>query len=157
GIGHLRSDRMVTGFRAALCALLAAYVMAAAAAPALAGGEIAWTATADRRDVRAGEVVYIRVKAAIAPTWHLYSMTTPPGGPKPTRFAIDADASLTPGGIAYQPKPARKYDETFEVDTELYEGETEFVVPVRVAASAPPGDREVVGHATYMVCDPTRC
>src|ERR1051325_1215963 len=47
-----------------------------------AAGEVGWSATPDRADVRAGETVFIRVHADIQPTWHIYSTTTPPGGPK---------------------------------------------------------------------------
>jgi thiol:disulfide interchange protein len=126
-------------------------VAAAAASPA------SWNATVDRADVRAGEVVLVRVKASLEPSWHIYSMTTPPGGPKPTQFTVATGLAYSPEGKALQPKPKTKFDTTFEVDTEVYEGTAEFLVPVRIATDTTPGPVEISGSVSFMVCDPKQC
>jgi thiol:disulfide interchange protein len=116
-----------------------------------------WNATADRTEVHPGEVVVVRVKASIEPTWHIYSMTTPPGGPKPTQFTVAGGGSVAPEGKALQPKPTTKFDSTFEIDTEIYEGTAEFLVPVRVAPDAQAGPLEIAGSVSFYVCDPKQC
>lgn len=119
--------------------------------------QTAWTSAPDRTDVRKGEVVTIRVRATIQPTWHLYSMTTPPGGAKPTAVTIAPNPAVEPAGKAFQPKPIRKFDENFQVDTEAYENEVEFAVPVRVTETAAEGPLTFAGTVIFQVCDPKQC
>ena len=44
-------------------------------------------------------------------------------------------------------------DPSFGMDVELYEGEAEFSLPVRVAASATPGAQKLVVSASYQSCN----
>lgn len=125
------------------------------------GGEqpeqIRWQANMDRADARAGEVVNVRVRAEVQPGWHIYSSTTPPGGPMPTTFKVEAGGIAEPGGPVFQPKPESEYDETFQVQTEQYKGTVEFLVPLRISATASPGMETIRGTVAYQVCDPERC
>jgi thiol:disulfide interchange protein len=118
---------------------------------------VAWSATVDREGVRPGEVVYVRVRAQIESSWHMYSMTTPPGGPKPTRFILDQLVGVSAEGKAFQPKPKRKFDDVFGVDTEVFEGTAEFIVPLRIGMDVPAGPLTVNGSTSFMVCDPRQC
>jgi len=134
-----------------------AVVWSAIGALAAALPQTEWTTTADRTDVRRGEVVTVRVHVKIQPEWHLYSMTTPVGGPKPTVFTTEPSTALVPAGPALQPKPAVVYDKNLEVDTEVYDGDAEFALPFTVADAAPAGVLPIKGAVNFQVCDATRC
>jgi phytoene dehydrogenase-like protein len=97
------------------------------------------------------------VRATIQEGWHLYSMTTPPGGPKPTVFALVRTDGVEPAGKALQPVPAREFDQNFQVDTEQYSREVEFAVPVRLTDAAPEGPLTLRGTVAFQVCDPKQC
>jgi len=116
-----------------------------------------WTASVDRADARPGEIVNVRLRAEMQPTWHLYSMTTPPRGPKKLRLSFVPSDRASVEGKAFQPRPETKFDAVFGIDTEIYEGIAEFVIPVRIAANAAAGKLELTGKAEFMVCDPKTC
>jgi thiol:disulfide interchange protein len=122
-----------------------------------AASHVTWSAAVDRPEARAGEIVHIKLRAALDPGWHLYSTSTPPGGPKPTRFNLEAVSVALPAGRLFQPKPQSKLDEVFGVDTEYYEGAVEFVIPVKIVEDAPAGAQVLRGSASFMVCDPKQC
>ncbi len=84
-------------------------------------------------------------------------MTTPPGGPKPMAFSLDPVAGIEVAGKALQPKPSVLFDETFQVNTEIFENEAEFGVPIRVRDDAPLGPIAVRGAVSFQVCDPRQC
>jgi thiol:disulfide interchange protein DsbD len=102
-------------------------------------------------------VVTVLVRATIQEGWHLYSMTTPPGGPKPTVFALVRTDGVEPAGKALQPVPAREFDQNFQVDTEQYSREVEFAVPVRITDAAAEGALTLRGTVAFQVCDPKQC
>lgn len=154
-LSRLRARRRTS--RGALVATLLAVVWCAATALAVVPPQTQWSASADRTDVRRGEVVTVRVKTKIDPEWHLYSMTTPAGGAKPTAFTTEPSTAVTPAGPALQPKPKNVFDDNFGVDTELYEKEVEFAVPFTVADAAPDGPVTIKGSVNFQVCDATRC
>lgn len=134
-------------------------MMASTGALAAAGPpkQTVWTTHVDRTDVRPGETVAIRITSTIESGWHVYSMTTPAGGPKPATFALESSPIVEPAGKALQPKPEKKFDENFQVDTEVYESTVEFVVPVRIKADAPTGSATIKGTVSFQVCDPKQC
>lgn len=141
---------------AALAAVALAIIALLAGGVPAAEQQVSWSATADRTDVRAGETVLVTVTARLAEGWHLYSTTTPPNGPKPTRFALDEGGPAAPAGVVYQPKPESKFDENFGMQTEQYGGTVAFALPVRIAENAA-GPTRLAGSISYMVCDPSRC
>ncbi len=89
-------------------------------------GHVQWTLTSDVAKAPPGSTVPLKLTAKIESGWHMYSMTTPPGGPKKTTVALEPDPSLDVASI-YQPKPERKFDQVFNVDTENFTGETTFL------------------------------
>ncbi|HQR39456.1 MAG TPA: cytochrome c biogenesis protein CcdA [Blastocatellia bacterium] len=131
--------------------------LAVASALAAEPAQATWTASVDRQDVRRGEVVYVDLQAQVAQGWHLYSMTTPPGGPKPTVFSLQPGTGFEAAGKALQPKPETRFDENFQVDTEQYEGTVSFRIPIRIAGDAVDGQLNLRGDVAYQVCDPKQC
>src|SRR3954469_10667522 len=96
-----------------------------------------------------------KLTAKIDPTWHMYSVSTPKGGGLPTIIKIDdpAVADLK----VYQPKPDKKFDPNFGVDTERYEGEVVFLVEAELAKTATPGALEVPVSIRFSACTDKEC
>jgi thiol:disulfide interchange protein DsbD len=104
-----------------------------------------------------GDTVEVRVAAAVAPGWHIYSMTPPPKpGPLPTSIRVEA-ADLTPLGPFVQPTPLRKKDNAFDMVVESFEGEATFVGKFRVADNASPGEKTIAVSVRFMVCNDRSC
>jgi thiol:disulfide interchange protein DsbD len=64
-----------------------------------------------------GAKAYLELKATIQPGWHLYSPTTPPGGPIITKIDV-AESPAIASYTVYRPQPVRKLDPNFQIDTE---------------------------------------
>src|SRR5262249_37491551 len=77
--------------------------------------------------------------------------TTPKGGPIPTTLAL-AD---TPAKI-YQPKPGRRFDPNFNLDTETFEKEVVFQVVTELKKDAF-GAVELTANVRYQACDSKQC
>src|SRR5580658_8204055 len=73
---------------------------------------VQWSLTFDAQAVAPGSHVLAKFTGTIQPHWHVYSMTTPPGGPNPTTVSI-ADNPAVAGFTIYQSKPVRKPDPSF--------------------------------------------
>src|SRR5947207_8171050 len=83
-------------------------------APAIAAGKhVKWSARLEPADARAGESAQIVLTAELDKDWHLYSQTTPPGGPKRTEIELELGEALAPEGSPVQPAPIRKKEPLF--------------------------------------------
>ena len=84
---------------------------------------VRWTITpaGGKSVVAPGGVAYFELKANLDTGWHLYSPTTPPGGPIITKIQVSANPLLKDMRI-YRPQPVRKLDPNFQVETETYTG-----------------------------------
>ena len=96
-----------------------------------------------------------KLTAKIDPTWHMYSVSTPKGGGLPTVIKVD-DPALA-GVKVYQPKPDKKFDPNFNVDTERYEGEVVFLVEVELAKTVAAGSLSVPLLIRYSACTDKEC
>ncbi len=72
-----------------------------------------------------GAKAYLELKATIQPGWHLYSPTTPPGGPIITKIEL-AESPAIASYTVYRPEPVRKLDPNFQIETETYTGSGQF-------------------------------
>ena len=116
-----------------------------------------WSAKPPGGPIRAGIPFDVKVEATIDGDWHLYSTTTPPGGPIPTGFSVLPGAPFGIAGVIRQSQPKEEFDPNFGIQTEIYAGKAEFWIPLRADASAKPGEYEVLLQAYYQVCNDTMC
>ncbi len=116
---------------------------------------VQWTLTSDVAKAPAGSTVPLKLTAKLEPGWHLYSLTTPPGGPIPTTAAI-ADNTSVERAVLYQPKPERKLDPNFGVDTETFLNEAVFWVTAELKKDAK-GAVDLEAQVRYQSCDDRRC
>ncbi|HZS57050.1 MAG TPA: cytochrome c biogenesis protein CcdA [Bryobacteraceae bacterium] len=98
---------------------------------------------------------YLELKATIQSGWHLYSPTTPPGGPIPTHIAMAANPAIAAYQL-YRPQPIRKLDPNFQIETETYTGDVTFLIDVTTARSAA-GNATVEADTRYQVCSDVQC
>jgi len=103
-----------------------------------------------------GSKVLARFRAKIEPGWHLYSLTTPAGGPIPTTLRLDSNPAIASFRV-FEPQPKRAFDPNFNLDTETYEDEPVFLIEIETKKDAAPGASEVAAEVRYQMCDPRRC
>ncbi len=136
--------------------LLAVSWLTRAPVPAQKLDPVQWTLTLEPRTARPGSTVLARFEATLEDGWYLYSPTTPPGGPIPTRIDLEPAPGLSSYRL-YQRRPAVKFDANFNLDTEVYSGKTEFLFELILAEDAAPGPLEVRARARYQTCTDKLC
>ena len=87
--------------------LLPFLYIGAACSDTLADQPATITTLPDRTDVRRGETVTVWIDVDLSGDWHLYAPTTPPGGPYPTRIALQEETSFQQVGRILQPRLGR--------------------------------------------------
>jgi thiol:disulfide interchange protein len=117
---------------------------------------VQWTLTTDSAKVAPGSSVTLRLTAKLDEGWHLYSPTTPPGGPIPTTIKLDDNPALA-GFKLYQPKPDRKFDPNFNLGTETFQKEVVFLFKADLKKDTPAGPLEVNAPVRYQSCTDTKC
>jgi thiol:disulfide interchange protein len=116
-----------------------------------------WTLTpaAGKSPVAPGGSAYFELRATVDPGWHLYSPTTPPGGPIITKIQITPNALLKSSQIL-RPTPVRKLDPNFQIDTETYTGDVVFLAELTAADNAT-GQTDVEAVVRYQACSEVKC
>ena len=105
--------------------------------------------------VAPGSKAYLQLEAKIESGWHLYSPTTPAGGPIITKIALAPSPALSAARI-YRPEPVRKLDPNFNIDTETYTGSAKFLIEGEAAPSAS-GAVPLETTVRYQTCSDTKC
>jgi len=97
---------------------------------AVTAQKITWTYTAKKLT---GDKYELHITAQPPVGWHVYSQTTPDGGPVPTSFTFNKNALLTLSGkVNEKGKLVTYYDKNFKVNVKYFEGKVEFVQTVAV-------------------------
>jgi thiol:disulfide interchange protein len=118
---------------------------------------VQWTLTpaAGSAQVAPGSKTYFELQATIEQGWHLYSPTTPPGGPIITRIKLTNNPVISSSHI-YRPEPVRKLDPNFQLETETYNSSAIFLIEAMTSRSAT-GTSSVEAVARYQACSDTKC
>ena len=117
---------------------------------------VQWSLAFDPQSARPGRRVVGLLKAEIEPGWHLYSPTTPAGGPVPTKIEMAESPSVASWKL-FQPQPNRRMDDNFQLETETYEDEAVFQFDILLAEDAALGSRELEAKVRFQVCDDRLC
>lgn len=108
-----------------------------------------------------GKVVEVKVQAAIASGWHMYTTKRFPdsvAGPLPTEVTAGEKSVLTLGGRLKGPRPIRHVDENFDnLETEYWEGTITLTVPVKISSKAKPGVQEGWVNLYFQTCNDKQC
>lgn len=105
--------------------------------------------------VKPGAPAWLQLTATIQPGWHLYSPTTPPGGPILTKIALTPNAAVTDAKV-WRQKPVRKLDPNFNIDTETYAGSAVFYLEADTKAGSS-GPVAIEASAYYQACSDVKC
>jgi thiol:disulfide interchange protein DsbD len=117
---------------------------------------VQWSFAFDAKSAAPGSHVLAKLTGTIQEHWHVYSMTTPPGGPNPTRAGI-ADNPAIAGFKVYQAMPVRKLDPSFGIDTETFAGQYVLWLDVELKKDASPGPTDITANVRYQSCNDTIC
>lgn len=117
---------------------------------------VQWTLEATTTKVRPGGATQFRLTAKIDSGWHLYSLTTPKGGPIPTKVVAREGGPLASAEV-YQPAPERHFDPNFNIDTETFAAELPLLLTGQVAKDSRAGSAEVGIEVRYQVCSDQQC
>jgi thiol:disulfide interchange protein len=122
---------------------------------------VQWALTFDSKAAAPGSHVLAKFTGTIQPHWHVYSMTTPPGGPNPTTASI-ADNPAVAGFKIYQSKPERKLDPSFGIDTETFSGQYVLLFDIELKKGAlkkdaAPVPADITANVRYQSCNDTIC
>jgi thiol:disulfide interchange protein len=135
-----------------LCALLLAASSAIAQQPSHAD----WTLSSDIAKAPPGSTVTLRLTAKIEAGYHIYSMTTPDGGGKPTSIKLAEDPAVESYSV-YQAKPKRKFDDSFKVDVETFDDPAVFLISTQLNKDVSANSVDLVANFAYQVCSDKEC
>ena len=114
---------------------------------------VSWTATSKKINDKTYEV---HLTANIDNGWHIYSQTTPDGGPIPTSLTFTKNPLITMEG---NPKEVGKLEQHIEplfgnIDVKQFSNNVDFVQIVRLKA---PVKTSVDVAVKFMVCNDKQC
>lgn len=136
--------------------IAAAFIAFAASLCALGQNPVQWTLESETAKIAPGGHLTARLTARLEPGWHLYSPTTPPGGPIPTALKLADNAAVEKASI-YQPKPERKFDPNFNIEVEWFEKEVVFLADTAIKKDAAAGPLELTAQVRYQACNDRLC
>lgn len=97
----------------------------------------------------------VRLIAHVKNPWHIYSTTTPDGGPLPTRISFTKNPlAMIDGKIKEVGKLESHFEEVFDIDTKYYNDKVEFVQVVNVKGNA---KTNLSGTVEFMACTNEQC
>lgn len=97
----------------------------------------------------------VRFIAHVKNPWHIYSTTTPDGGPLPTRISFTKNPLATiDGKIKEVGKLESHFEEVFDIDTKYYNDKVEFVQVVNLKGNA---KTNLSGTVEFMACTNEQC
>jgi hypothetical protein len=100
-------------------------------------------------------VYEVHLTANISGNWHLYSQTTPDGGPVPTSIKFSNNPLVMLQGSAKEVgKLQQKHEPLFGVDVKQFASKVDFVQTVKLKT---PVKTNIAGSIEFMVCDDTQC
>jgi thiol:disulfide interchange protein DsbD len=88
--------------------------------------------------------------------WHMYSLTTPKGGPIVTTIVL-ADSPAVASFSVFTPPASRKFDPNFNIDTETYDKEARFYLRIALKPGAPAGPLDLTAQMRYQLCTDKEC
>lgn len=113
---------------------------------------VKWTSSARATGPGRYEVA---VKAVIEKGWHLYSQSTPDGGPIPTAFRFTKNPLIEmTSPVREVGKMERRHEKLFGVDVYQYSNEVTFVQTLTLKGKV---KTNLSGSVEYMVCNDSEC
>lgn len=97
----------------------------------------------------------VHITATIDKGWHVYSQTTPDGGPVPTTINFSKNPLIILVGKAKEVgKLEQRHEELFGVDVKQFSNSVNFIQTIKVKAAV---KTAVTGTVEFMVCNDREC
>jgi thiol:disulfide interchange protein DsbD len=117
---------------------------------------VSWSLQTELAKVAPGSTMMLRLHAQIEDGYHLYSLTTPSGGPIKTRAWLQSSPDIKDVRV-YQPKPDGHQDPTLNVRVETFKGGVDFLLTAGLVGNVNAGDKVVTVSVRYQVCSDQIC
>lgn len=102
-----------------------------------------------------GTTYEVHITATIEKGWHVYSQTTPNGGPVPTVIQFTKNPLITLVGSAKEiGKLEQRHEALFGVDVKQFSNSVSFVQTIKLKAAV---KTAVSGTVEFMVCNDREC
>ncbi len=137
--------------------LLSLLLILGSARPAPGKEPVSFQIEADPTMAFPGEAVTIWINAVMSDDWHIYSTTTPAGGPVPTQIQLQSGKNFQQVGRVLQPEPKKEYDPNFDMVVEYYGDQVKFGVQFTVSDTPALGTHGIEGTIIYMLCNELSC
>lgn len=116
-------------------------------------GHISWRFSSLKQSESEWKLLFT---AVIEPGWHLYSQSTPAGGPMQTRFDFTKGYGFRlTGNVKENGTLKKSYDPVFMIDVLWYEDNVVFTQTVKMTGKG--NKSKVVGEINYSVCTGEMC
>ncbi len=113
---------------------------------------VKWNYTAKKI---ADKTYELHITASIDEGWHIYSQTTPEGGPFATKISLKKNPMLISSGLPSENgKLEQHYEEVFGVGVKYYSGKIEFIQLVKLKTAV---KTTATGTIEYMACMNDKC
>ena len=97
----------------------------------------------------------VHLTAKIEDEWHIYSQTTPDGGPVPTSISFNKNPLLTLDGVVKESgKLEEHFEQLFGVQVKQFSDKVDFIQTVKLKSSA---KTNVTGAVEFMTCNDHQC
>ncbi|HEX4229260.1 MAG TPA: cytochrome c biogenesis protein CcdA [Bryobacteraceae bacterium] len=116
---------------------------------------VQWTLKPQSPAIAPGGVAVFELDATIQTGWHLYSPTTPAGGPIITKIKLNDNPDIASYRI-YRPAPVKKLDPNFNLETETYVDKAVFFIEGQTTKTAT-GNATVEAAVRYQACSDVKC
>ena len=146
--------RHTAAFLSSLVLLALASANAWAGDPARAE-TVTWAASV-KPEAKSGNLT-LTLHADVQKGWHVYALKQLPGGPTPLLVKVDPNDVASAGGEATGSTPTKIHDPDFNLDTEFYARAFSVSLPLRLAAHAPKGQREIPVSVRFQTCNGQIC
>lgn len=111
-----------------------------------------WTLTSKKLT---GNTWEVHLRANIEKGWHIYSQTTPDGGPVPTTIVFTKNPLFDLAGATKEEgKLEQRHEELFGVDVKQFSNSVDFVQIIKLKSPVKTSANIVV---EYMVCNDKQC
>lgn len=120
--------------------------------PATAQEPVTWTFSAKKLVEKKYE---IRLVAKVQKGWHIYSQSTPAGGPFPATIVFNKNPLILPDGkVREEGRLQQKFEESFGVAVRYYDELVEFIQLINLRSNA---KTTLIGSVEFMVCTDHEC
>lgn len=109
---------------------------------------------------QAGQPAMLIITAKVAPSYHIYSLTQPPGGPQATSIELkQVDGVSVDGQFQATPQPKTHIDQKIWTGLEIqeHEGTVHWWVPLKVTSGTDLSQLKLTGTVSLQACQANTC